>query len=391
MTDFDSPSSTHLSQQREVHVCFAAFDVEFRVTFSSARQAVEARKYLGAAFRVIPQIEILARACLLSASSDEDWLQSLEHEMKWQLAYRSRKFLLLQAAVVGWKDRAIIITGRRNHGKSELVHAMLQQGASYYSDDFAVFDSEGRVLPWPGRLRLRDSVGDPVDIDIPGMEWPVGKNPIPAGFALALAFRPGRAWQAEVKQGVRAALPLIQATVLARAAPERTLALFSKIAPQLVTLVGTRPEAADSARWIRELLDSAGSVEELVVETQRKLGTAGETAAANLPRRSAEVTFCLIHLGEHPPPAHLVVAVDQLLLHNPGSTVYVVIETSNMAELERLLDESRIARSSVIAVSAESLPRTGLHASFLARQQLQDEFRDRFWRYTTERSWSFTR
>ncbi len=51
----------------------------------------------------------------------------------------------MHAGVVGWRGRAILIPGRSGTGKTSLVAALVEQGAVYYSDDYAPIDADGRV------------------------------------------------------------------------------------------------------------------------------------------------------------------------------------------------------------------------------------------------------
>ena len=67
------------------------------------------------------------------------------------------------AGVVGWENRAIVMPGASFAGKTTLVRAWLEAGATYYSDEFAVLDRAGRVHPVcasagdPGRIERRNS------------------------------------------------------------------------------------------------------------------------------------------------------------------------------------------------------------------------------------------
>jgi len=57
--------------------------------------------------------------------------------------------------VVAWEGKGIVIPGRSFSGKSTLVAELLRAGATYYSDEYAVFDKHGRVHPFPKDLEMR--------------------------------------------------------------------------------------------------------------------------------------------------------------------------------------------------------------------------------------------
>src|ERR1051326_6942658 len=71
--------------------------------------------------------------------------QILESDLQLHVAEMARRCLFVHAGVVGWGGRALVIPGRSFSGKSTLVAALVRAGATYYSDEYAVFDAQGRV------------------------------------------------------------------------------------------------------------------------------------------------------------------------------------------------------------------------------------------------------
>jgi len=70
-----------------------------------------------------------------------------------------RRFV--HAGVVGWRGEAILIPGRSHSGKSTLVAASVAAGATYYSDEYAVLDEQGRDHPFPKPLSLYPTGSSP--------------------------------------------------------------------------------------------------------------------------------------------------------------------------------------------------------------------------------------
>ena len=181
-----------------------------------------------------------------------DWLRT---EIDAAIAERSRQALFVHAGVVGWRGHAIVVPGRTMSGKSRLVTELVRCGATYYSDEFAVFDAEGRVLPYARQTMLRDS----------GVEVDLGRRDavaaLPVGLIVSTRYRAGAAWQPQALRGVRAVVPIIDNTILARREARQLLQLSAKIAPRAVTLQGPRPDAAEVAPRLLAYLDDllAGS------------------------------------------------------------------------------------------------------------------------------------
>ena len=68
-------------------------------------------------------------------------LDEIEARIRVQVATSSETRVFVHAGVVGWHGRAIVIPGESRSGKSELVTALVQAGATYYSDEYAVLDA----------------------------------------------------------------------------------------------------------------------------------------------------------------------------------------------------------------------------------------------------------
>ena len=75
------------------------------------------------------------------------------------VAERAPDHLFVHAGVVGWEGRAIVMPGASFAGKTTLVQAWLEAGATYYSDEFAVLDRAGQSAS------VRPSAGDPGRLD----------------------------------------------------------------------------------------------------------------------------------------------------------------------------------------------------------------------------------
>jgi len=182
-----------------------------------------------------------------------DWLRG---EIDALVAERSLQSLFVHAGVVGWRGHAILVPGRTMSGKSRLVTELVRCGATYYSDEFAVFDGEGWVLPYARWPAVRE----------PGVEVDFGSRdataPLPVGLIVSTSYCAAAAWQPREVRGVRAVFPIIDNTVLARQETRQLLRLTSKIAPRAVTLQGPRPEAAEVAPQLLAYLDDllAGAV-----------------------------------------------------------------------------------------------------------------------------------
>ena len=154
---------------------------------------------------------------------------------------------------MGWRGRAIVISGRSFSGKTTLVAALLQAGATYYSDEYAVFDAHGRVHPYPTLLSIRQGSDErPRKCPPEALGGRPGVKPLPVGLVVVCEYRPAARWQPRVLSPGRAMLALLANTVAARRQPHVALATLQQVVCHATILQGRRGEAAAMAAAILE-------------------------------------------------------------------------------------------------------------------------------------------
>jgi hypothetical protein len=187
----------------------------------------------------------------------DDIFDGFEHYLHLHVAELARHRLFVHAGVVGWRGRAILIPGRSHTGKSSLVAALLQSGATYYSDEYAVLDAQGRVHPYPRPLSLRNGdVGKPTRYDIAQLGGRVGVKPLPVGLVVATTYKPGAEWRPRRLSAGRGILALLANTVAARRQPALALGTLQRAAGQAKLLKSTRGEADRVAPLLLAYLES---------------------------------------------------------------------------------------------------------------------------------------
>jgi len=188
---------------------------------------------------------------LIRTFEGNEVLGALEHHLELAVAETARRRLFIHAGVVGWRGRAILLPGPSHSGKSRLVASLLEAGADYLSDEYAVLDERGRVHPYPRPLVLREKGGTR---RIPPAELgaATARAPLPVGLVAVTWYERGARWRPEARSPGRAILDLLTHTVLVRKSPERVLATLACVTPDASTLVGVRGESDDAARLLLE-------------------------------------------------------------------------------------------------------------------------------------------
>lgn len=183
-------------------------------------------------------------------------IAAVASDAEFNVAVHARRRLFVHAGVVGWRGRAILIPGRTFSGKTTLVAALLRAGASYASDEFAVFDRGGRVHPFPRPLTMRDDAGRPeVVVEPTAMRGGIIRGPMPVGLILLTHYAPGAMWDPVEGTPAEGLLGLLDSTVLARRRPRLAMATLERAVEGSRMLEGPRGDAVETADAVLEALD----------------------------------------------------------------------------------------------------------------------------------------
>jgi hypothetical protein len=178
---------------------------------------------------------------------------AFESDLRLFVAELAHDRVFVHAGVVGWKDRAIILPGRSFSGKSTLVAELIKAGATYYSDEYAVLDSRGRVHPFLKPLEMREQ-GDTrqTKVQVNQLGGESGTKPLPVSLVVVSRFRPDAKWHPRTLSPGKGVLELLANTVSARRKPEQAFAMLQQVAAKARVLKGIRGEASAIAQRILE-------------------------------------------------------------------------------------------------------------------------------------------
>jgi hypothetical protein len=151
--------------------------------------------------------------------------------------------LFVHAGVVGWYGHAILIPGRSLTGKTTLVKALVEAGAVYYSDEFAVLDREGYTHPYPLSLSIRTPDGTATKASVTTIGGQVGREPLPVKLIVITEYADGTQWQPRTLSPSRAMLALMDNTVAARREPQFSMPILRAAALRATTIQSARGDA----------------------------------------------------------------------------------------------------------------------------------------------------
>jgi hypothetical protein len=188
----------------------------------------------------------------------DEVLDLLESDLHIYLAEAAPSRVFVHAGVVGWRGRALLLPGRSFSGKTSLVAALVRAGATYYSDEYAVLDAQGRVHPYPRLLSIREAVnGTSRRCPPEALGGRAGSRPLPVGLVAVTQYRPGARWRPRAMEPGRAALALLNHTVSAQRRPAAVLGTLRQVVSQATTMKGARGEAEAIVRPLLERLEAS--------------------------------------------------------------------------------------------------------------------------------------
>lgn len=179
-------------------------------------------------------------------------LQFFNTRLRYAVVENAEAKVFLHAGVVGWRDKAIILPARSMHGKTTLVSELVRQGATYYSDEYAVLDEAGCVHPYARMLSVRKPGEMIQELDVPPEELggEIGSDPIEVGLVVLTEYQGNRDWRPQALTTGEGILEVMLHSLPLRARPQFTLQVLSAAMRNAKILKGPRGEARDAARLI---------------------------------------------------------------------------------------------------------------------------------------------
>src|SRR4051794_22885445 len=178
-------------------------------------------------------------------------------EIELWVAEHAVGFIFVHAGAVAVDGRAIVIPGRTMSGKSTLVAALVRAGATYYSDEYAAIDGEGRVHAYARLLSIRgEGGGQGVRTPVAHLGGVAGHEPVPLALVAHLQYDSAAGWAVDELTRGQTALALIDNTVPAQTRPVEVMDHLQAATNRSRGLRGTRGDATETADILMTMLAS---------------------------------------------------------------------------------------------------------------------------------------
>jgi hypothetical protein len=160
----------------------------------------------------------------------------------------------VHAGAVLLGERALLLPGITHAGKSSLVAELLRRGATYFSDEYALIDSEGRVHPYPRPLLLRNGSPEQSPVLPAECNARTGDTPAPVGWILSLEYQPESTWSVAAVSQSEALLTLLRNTPHVLPESPDMVAKFQRAVAGATCYAGRRPDAGEAVSQILRLI-----------------------------------------------------------------------------------------------------------------------------------------
>ena len=178
-------------------------------------------------------------------------LDAFESALRRTFVAQARGYQFVHAGCVGWRGRAIVVPGYSHAGKSTLVHALVRAGATYYSDEYAVFDRRGRVHPFGAPIRLRRDSGEVESIDVNGGAHRAARRPpLPVGLVVKTHFQTDSGWRPRPLGAGEVMMALLPHAGSVNRAPASVLSAIARGVAGSAGIETPRGEASEAAARI---------------------------------------------------------------------------------------------------------------------------------------------
>jgi hypothetical protein len=176
-------------------------------------------------------------------------LKSLQKDIHLYIAEHAQHHVFVHAGVVVLKNRVIVFPGFSHAGKSTLVWSFIQAGATYYSDEYAVFTEDGLVYPFALPIGLRLDDGNKQLI----MPDNIGTAQRKPDFIVFARYRPGAIWSPTFLEPAASLMKLLQHSIAIRRNPALVLSTLKYVSLESQTFVSDRGDAHQLLDWIASI------------------------------------------------------------------------------------------------------------------------------------------
>lgn len=194
----------------------------------------------------------------ISDSSDEHvFMNYFETMIRLTIAEYAVDRVFMHAGAVVVNGKALIFPADSFCGKTTLVAEFVKRGAVYYSDEYAVFDEEGLLYPFPRKLSIRYDQIDFVrtDVSAESLGGVIGQGPISPSLVLITKYSRYSRWNPQILSEGNGVMEMIPQAISLRFNSRFTVKVLKRIANRAIIMKSMRGGSKYSVDKIIDFVD----------------------------------------------------------------------------------------------------------------------------------------
>lgn len=194
----------------------------------------------------------------ISESSDEYiFMNYFETMIRLTIAEHAVDRVFMHAGAVVVNGKALVFPADSFCGKTTLVAEFVKRGAIYYSDEYAVFDEEGLLHPFPRKLSIRYDQENFVrtDVSAESLGGVIGLGSISPSLVLLTKYCRYSRWSPEILSEGNAVMQMIPQAISLRYKSDFTVKVLKKIANRAIIVQSMRGGSKSSVDKINDFVD----------------------------------------------------------------------------------------------------------------------------------------
>lgn len=184
----------------------------------------------------------------------------LDAQIRMFVAVNARDVIFVHAGAVAQDGKALLLPGESFAGKTTLVAALVESGATYFSDEYAVLDPEGKVHPYARHLSIRKGGPTTQERHVSELGGVAADHPAEVSAVVITRYRAGAEWLPKHLSPGEGVVALLANTVPALERPRESLRVLGHAVCGATILEGDRGEAHTVAPQLLELLTLSDTV-----------------------------------------------------------------------------------------------------------------------------------